>query len=56
MEVMVINGNRYLINTDLAQHVLDGVCEDILKWYPSDANVEFEASTMADLMPDKPYL
>ena len=67
MEVMVVNGKRYLINTDLDDHVLDDVCEGILKWYPSqrqgdasayplDANVEFEAPKMADLIPDKPYL
>ena len=55
MEVMVVNGKRYLINTDLDDHVLDGVCGDILKWYPLDANVEFEAPKMADLIPDKPY-
>ena len=56
MEVMVVNGKRYLINTDLDDHVLDGVCEGILKGHPLDANVEFEAPKMADLIPDKPYL
>ena len=51
-----MNGDRILINTDLDQHVLDSVCEGILEGYPSDAIIEFEAPTMADLMPDKPYL
>ena len=51
MEVMVVNGKRYLINTDLADHVLDGVCRDILKWYPSDANVEFDDVKPSDIRP-----
>jgi len=45
------NGSRYLINTELAQHVLDGICEDILKYYPSDATVEFDDVKPSDIRP-----
>ncbi len=39
MTVMVVNGNRYLINDQ--SKGCDGVCEAILKTYPSDAQIEF---------------
>ena len=51
MKVMVVNNNRYLINTELAQHVLDDICEDILKYYPSDATVEFDDVKSSDIRP-----
>ena len=50
MEVMIVNGKRYLINTDLEPHVLDGICQDILKYYPPDVSVEFEAVKMSDVI------
>ena len=51
MKVLVVDGNRYLINTELAQHVLDGICEDILKYYPPDATVEFDDVKPSDIRP-----
>ena len=55
MEVMVVNGKRYLFNTDLEPHVVDRACEDILKHYSPDVSVHFEKPTMEDIMPKKPY-
>jgi hypothetical protein len=40
MIVMVVNGNRYLINDQ--SKGCDEVCEAILKTYPSDAQIEFD--------------
>jgi len=40
MTVMVVNGNRYLINDQ--SKGCDGVCEAILNTYPSDAQIEFD--------------
>jgi len=31
----------YLINTDVANKVIEKTIDDILKWFPSDAFVEF---------------
>lgn len=39
MIVMVVNGNRYLVNDQ--SKGCDEVCEAILKTYPSDAQIEF---------------
>jgi len=40
MQVMVVNGDRYLINPE--SKACDRTCERILKQYPQDAVVEFE--------------
>lgn len=40
MIVMVVNGNRYLVNDQ--SKGCDEVCETILKTYPSDAQIEFD--------------
>jgi len=41
MGKLIVDGKEYLINTQLADHVIDKIIADILKWYPQDANVEF---------------
>lgn len=33
--------HEYLINTMLKDNVIDKIVEDILKWFPSDAEVDF---------------
>jgi uncharacterized Fe-S center protein len=40
MTVMVVNGNRYLVNDQ--SKGCDEACETILKTYPSDAQIEFD--------------
>ena len=34
--------NKYLINTRMAEHVQDDICNYILKYYPADAIVDFK--------------
>ncbi len=52
MEVMIVNGTRYLINTQASAHVVDQTCEDILKHYPQDVTVEWDENvTRDDIMP-----
>ena len=42
MEVMIINGNRYLINTDASDEVQDMDCKRIMDQYPDDAVIVWE--------------
>ena len=49
MTVMVVNGHRYLINTDMCDKAQDENTERILKHYPHDAIVEFDNVTQQDL-------
>jgi len=41
MGKLIVNGKEYLINTKVADHVIDKAIADILKWYPNDAIVDF---------------
>ena len=47
MEVLIINGRRYLINTSTYDGG-DSVCEWLLKQYDKTALVEFSEVTPAD--------
>lgn len=33
--------HEYLINTSLKDNVIDKIVEDIIKWFPSDAEIDF---------------
>jgi len=47
MEVMIVNGDRYLINETSPAVDLD--CQIILAGYPKDAIVEFDGVKHSDL-------
>ena len=52
MEVLIVNGHRHLINTEVEEHVKDFECERILKQYPEDAIVDWDENvTKEDVMP-----
>jgi|8_EtaG_2_1085327.scaffolds.fasta_scaffold141948_4 hypothetical protein len=46
LEYMIINHKgkeyKYMINTQLEPHVQDKICEDILKYFPSDTDINFK--------------
>ncbi len=46
LEYMVINDkgtiHKYMINTQVAIHVQEKTCQDILKYFPDDAEINFE--------------
>lgn len=46
MEVMVVNGDRYLLN--VSSPAVDKTANTILAHYPSDALVEFDTPRMND--------
>lgn len=47
--ILVVNNNRYLINTMVSDLSQDKACEAILREYPEDADVSFEIPTKEDL-------
>ena len=51
LTVMVVNGERYLLNEDSA--AIDKDAQDILDAYPVDADVYFTEVTDADINPHK---
>lgn len=51
MEVLVVNGDRYLISSDSSE--VDNICEGIISKYPFDAVVDFDEVTFADLQSNK---
>jgi len=48
MEVMIVNNDRYLINT-LSKGV-DDICNAIIKSYGSDAIVDFDKVRKSDII------
>jgi len=46
LEYMVINNqgkqHKYMINTQVAIHVQEKACQDILKYFPPDVDIHFE--------------
>ncbi len=46
MEVMVVNGVRYLLNVNSS--AVDKIAETILAHYPSDALIEFDTPKTKD--------
>ena len=52
MEVLIVNGHRHLINTEVESHVQDKECKRILDGYSNDAEVDWdERVTIEDVMP-----
>ena len=47
--ILVVNNNRYLINTMVSDLSQDKACEAILREYPEDADISFEVPTKEDL-------
>ena len=47
--ILVVNDNRYLINTMVSELSQDKACEAILRDFPEDADVSFEPPTKEDL-------
>jgi hypothetical protein len=47
MEIMIVNNDRYLINT-LSKGV-DDICKVIIKSYGSDAVVDFDKVRLTDI-------
>ena len=48
--ILVVNGNRYLINTMVCDLSQDKACEAILREYPVDADIHFEPPTESDMI------
>ena len=47
--ILVVNNNRYLINTMVSDLSQDKYCQFILSDYPEDAEIHFEVPTKEDL-------
>ena len=47
--ILVVNDNRYLINTMVSDLSQDKACEAILREYPEDSDISFEVPTKEDL-------
>ena len=47
---LVVNNDRYLINTMVCDLSQDKACETILQDYPSDADIHFEVPTKEDIV------
>ena len=47
--ILVVNSNRYLINTMVSDLSQDKACQAILQDYPADADIHFETPTKEDL-------
>ena len=47
--ILVVNGNRYLINTMVSDLAQDKDCQIILQDYPKDADIYFTTPTKEDL-------
>jgi len=47
--VLVVNNNRYLINTMVSDLSQDKACRQILQDFPDDAQIHFETPTKKDL-------
>jgi hypothetical protein len=48
--ILVVNDNRYLINTMVSELSQDKACEAILRDFPEDADVSFEVPDEEDFM------
>ena len=52
MEVLIINGDRHLINTTMCDKAQDEVTQRILSGYPKDAQVDWDDTpTIQDTIP-----
>ncbi len=47
--ILVVNNNRYLINTMMSDLSQDKACQAILQDFPADADIHFEIPTKEDL-------
>ena len=52
-KVLLVNGNRYLINVSVSDLLQDLQCNQILKYAPADAIVEFTYATDEDFKSPK---
>ena len=48
--ILVVNNDRYLINTMVCDLSQDKACEAILQDYPTDAEIHFETPTDIDFL------
>ena len=48
--ILVVNNDRYLINTMVCDLSQDKACETILQDYTSDADIHFEVPTKEDIV------
>lgn len=48
--ILVVNENRYLINTMVCDLSQDEDCQRILSDFPDDAEIHFETPTREDLL------
>ena len=47
MEILIINGRRYLINTQVTDGG-DYQCEHLLKQFPPDAEIDWDEAKLSD--------
>ena len=47
MEVMILNGRRYLINTQTHDGG-DNQCEELLKHFPADTEIDWDEAKLSD--------
>ena len=47
--ILVVNNNRYLINTMVSDLSQDKACQAILQDYPADSEIYFDTPTKEDL-------
>tara|TARA_R110002049_G_scaffold92910_2_gene230114 strand:- start:2228 stop:2380 length:153 start_codon:yes stop_codon:yes gene_type:complete len=50
MTTMIVNGDSYLINTQMCDKAQDEVAQRILERYPHDADIEFQPPTSQDVI------
>ena len=52
-KVLLVNGNRYLINVGVSDLLQDHQCQQILRYYPEDAEVDFTYAKEEDFKSPK---
>jgi len=50
MITMIVNGDKYLLNTEMCQKAQDETAQRILSVYPKDAIIEFQTPRSEDLI------
>ena len=50
MTTMIVNGDRYLINTEMSDKAQDEIVQRILERYPNGADIEFQPPTFQDVI------
>ena len=44
MEVLIVNGNRHLINTSVQEGAQDQICKTIISGYPEGAIIDWDTN------------